>query len=53
MPDEDLTLEECHAKVAECQDIAKRVGQPSRRIMLDHIAETWKRICAELKKLAH
>jgi hypothetical protein len=53
MPNEDLTLEECHAKVAESQAMAKRISQPSRRIMLDHIAETWKRICAELKKLAH
>jgi hypothetical protein len=53
MPDEDLTLEKCRAKVAECQDMAKRASKPSRRIMLDHIAATWKRTCAELKKFAH
>jgi hypothetical protein len=53
MLDEDLTLEECHAKVAESEAMAKRISQPSQRIMLDHIADTCKRIYAELKKLAH
>ena len=44
-----LTIEECHAKAEECRDLAKRAARPQHRIMLEHMAETWDRICAELK----
>ena len=48
-----LTPEECHAKVAECRELAERARDPSHRLMLNHIAETWERICADLKKAAN
>jgi hypothetical protein len=48
-----LTVEECHAKVAECRDMARRARDPSHRIMLEHMAETWERICEDLKKVAN
>jgi hypothetical protein len=44
-----ITLEECHAKAAECREMAKRAHDPSHRIMLEHMADTWERICADLK----
>ena len=52
MSDHQLTPEECHAKVAECRAMAKRVLDPKHRVMLEHMAETWERICEELKKTA-
>jgi hypothetical protein len=45
-----LTLEECHAKVAECRAMAKRTHDPAHKLMLEHMAETWERICADLKR---
>lgn len=48
-----LTPEECHAKVAECREMASRASDSSHKIMLSHMAETWERICADLKKSAH
>ena len=48
-----LTLEECHGKAGECRAMAKRADNPSHRIMLEHMAETWERICAELKKASN
>jgi hypothetical protein len=44
-----LTREECVAKVAECRTMAARADKDSHRIMLEHMAETWGRICEELK----
>jgi hypothetical protein len=46
----DKEPEECHAKVGECREMAKRASNPSHRIMLEHMAETWERICVELGK---
>ena len=48
-----LTLEECHAKVAECRDMAKRARDPDHRVMLEHMAQTWQRICEDLKRAAN
>jgi len=45
-----LTIEECHAKVAECRAMAKRALNPEHRVMLDHMAKTRDRICEDLKK---
>ena len=47
-----LTLEECHAKIAECRDMARRADAQSHRVMLEHMAETWERICEDMKKSA-
>jgi hypothetical protein len=44
-----LTIEECHSKVAECREMARRAHRPEHRVMLEHMAETWERICADLK----
>ena len=49
MPDR-LTVEECHAKVAECHEMARRTDRPDHRTMLEHMADTWERICRDLKK---
>lgn len=45
-----LTIEDTHAKVAECRAMAKRARDPAHVTMLEHMAETWERICADLKK---
>lgn len=47
-----LTLEDCHAKVAECRDMAARAQSPHHRTILLHMAETWARICADLTNQA-
>jgi hypothetical protein len=33
--------------------MAKRAREVSHRVMLEHIAETWERICGELKTAAN
>ena len=48
-----LTTEECRTKAAECRAIARDTAQQDQRVMLLHIAETWERICAEIKKELH
>jgi hypothetical protein len=48
-----LTLEECHKKARECREMAARALDTSHRVMLEHMAETWERICADLKKNAN
>ena len=52
MPNEKrLTRDECSSKVAECKDMAARAKDPEHRVMLEHMAETWQRICDDLKKM--
>jgi hypothetical protein len=46
-----LTFEECSAKAAECRAMAEQAWQDGHRVMLEHIAETWERISAEMKIL--
>jgi hypothetical protein len=48
MPEAHLTIELCHAKVLECREMALTAAKPEHRTMLEHMAETWQRICAEL-----
>ena len=48
-----LSPEECAAKAAECRAMAQRAVLEAHRIMLEHVAETWERICAEIKKELH
>jgi len=50
MAEGKLTLEECHAKIAECRSMAQRASQQDHRVMLNHMAETWQRICEDLSK---
>jgi hypothetical protein len=46
-----LTREECAAKAAECAELALEAKLPSHRVMLEHMAETWQRICDDLIKM--
>ena len=43
-----LTPEECRIKAAECRDMAARTLQADHRIMLEHIAQTWERVSANM-----
>jgi hypothetical protein len=45
-----LTVEECHAKAVECRKMATRTREGAHVIMLEHMAETWERICRDLKE---
>lgn len=45
-----LTHEECHAKSDECRLMAEHAGSKEHRVMLLHMADTWERICHDLKK---
>jgi hypothetical protein len=45
-----LNAETCRKQAANCLEAAKSVMSPSHRIMLEHIAETWERIAAEIDK---
>ena len=45
-----ITIEECHAKVAECRALSMRAVDPAHKVMLEHMADTWARICADLAK---
>ena len=47
-PSERLTAAEARAKAAECRGLAQHAIYPERRIMLEHIAETWERIVAAM-----
>jgi hypothetical protein len=47
-----LTLEECHRKVAECREMARHMHDPGHRVMLEHMAATWERICEDLVRSA-
>ena len=45
-----LDAESCRNQAANCLMTANSVMSPSHRIMLEHIAETWERIAAEIEK---
>jgi hypothetical protein len=47
---EKLTPEICQAKAAECRELAKAAAQVPHKIMLEHMAAVWERICADLKE---
>ena len=47
-----FTLDECKAKAKECRAMAARALKPEHRVMLEHMAETWDRICQDLAKTA-
>jgi hypothetical protein len=52
-PEQDPTLylthAECTAKAEECRELSARAATERHRVMLSHMAETWERICAEIK----
>jgi hypothetical protein len=43
-PAERLDAEQCRKNADECREQALASKDPSHRIMLDHMAETWERI---------
>jgi hypothetical protein len=45
-----IGIEECYAKVAECLALAEQSRSEGQKLMLLHIAETWERICSEIKE---
>jgi hypothetical protein len=45
-----LTPEQARQRAAECRLLAKHAIQPSHRIILDHMAETWERIAGEVHR---
>jgi hypothetical protein len=45
-----LSIEECQAKAVECREMATRACEAAHVIMLEHMAETWERICRDLKE---
>ena len=50
MPDaEELTAEQCRQQAMECRALAAQTMSTPHRIMLDHIAQTWLRIAAEIE----
>jgi hypothetical protein len=48
-----LSPEECATKAAECRAMSQRAVLEAHRIMLEHVAETWDRIGAEIKNELH
>jgi hypothetical protein len=45
---EGITADQARAKVAECLAMAKVARDPSHKIMLCHMAETWERIARDI-----
>ena len=48
-----LNSEEATFKAFECREMAKRAITPEHRAMLEHMAETWNRIAADINKQTH
>jgi hypothetical protein len=49
-PVKPLTAKACRKQAAECRKAAKSTMTKPQRIMLEHIADTWLRIAAEIDK---
>jgi hypothetical protein len=45
---ERLTAEQCHTKADECREIARVANSEEHRTMLEHMAQTWDRIAADV-----
>ena len=46
----NLSKEACKEQSANCRKVAEQVMTPAHRIMLEHIADTWDRIAADISK---
>jgi len=44
----DLTSEQCREEAEQCKRLAAHAMSGPHRIMLEHIAQTWLRIAAEI-----
>jgi hypothetical protein len=49
-PKAKLTMENCQEQAANCRKVAVQVMTPAHQIMLEHIADTWDRIAADIHK---
>jgi len=49
-PQPRLTSDQCRKQADACREMACVAINPAHRIMLEHIAETWERIAAEIDK---
>jgi hypothetical protein len=45
-----LTMKDCQEQAANCRKVAVQVMTPAHQIMLEHIADTWDRIAADIHK---
>ena len=43
-----LTAAQCHAKAAECLEMAALARDASHKIMFQHMADTWQRIAKDV-----
>jgi hypothetical protein len=48
VPPQRLSVTNCNDKAQECRDMARVATKPEHRIMLQHMAETWDRIAADV-----
>ena len=46
----DLTAKSTREQAASCRKLAKNVMTPAHRVMLEHVADTWDRIGADIDK---
>jgi len=44
----NLTSEACHEQAANCRKTAEKTMTPAHQVMLEHIADTWDRIAADI-----
>jgi hypothetical protein len=47
-PRKSLTVDECQSKAEDCCEMAEVAIRPEHKIMLQHLAETWDRIAADV-----
>ena len=45
-----LTPIEAQEKALECRSLSKQAMKPEHRVMLEHMAQTWERIAADMQK---
>ena len=46
---ENLDAAACHQQAENCRVLAEKAMTPAHQIMLEHIADTWLRIAADIK----
>jgi hypothetical protein len=49
-PKSTLSVSPCREQSATCRRLAQQVMTAAHRIMLEHIADTWERIAADVEE---
>jgi hypothetical protein len=49
----ELTIEECQSQALTCRKLAGQVMTSRHRVMLEHVADTWDRIAADIDDRRH